>query len=96
MSAPAQTLRAAVLGAGLGGIAAALRLAAMGMQVTLVERHQDLGGRARVRSVDGYQFDLGPTVITAPELLDELYALFELKREDHLPLVPVEPWYQHN
>jgi phytoene desaturase len=87
-------LHAAVLGAGFGGIAAALRLRALGFDVTLIERHADLGGRARHRVVDGYHFDLGPTVITAPELIDELFALFGKRRVDYLALMPVEPWYR--
>ncbi len=87
-------MKAIVLGAGLGGIASALRMRALGFDVTLLERHADLGGRARTQTRDGYTFDMGPTVITAPALLDELYALFGQSRADKLPLVPVEPWYQ--
>ncbi len=93
-TSPPKPARAAVLGAGFGGIAAALRLRALGLDVTLIERHADLGGRARHRLVDGYHFDLGPTVITAPELIDELFALFGKRRADYLELMPVEPWYR--
>jgi phytoene desaturase len=93
MAHPVPT-RAVVLGAGLGGIASALRLRALGLEVTLLERHPDLGGRARSRCHDGYFFDMGPTVITAPELLDELYALFGRNRANAMPLIAVEPWYQ--
>ena len=67
---------AVVMGAGFGGIAAALRLRARGMKVTLVDRLDQLGGRARAFRRDGYTFDAGPTVITAPFLFDELFALF--------------------
>jgi phytoene desaturase len=87
-------MQAVVLGAGLGGIASALRLRALGFDVNLIERHGDLGGRARTQIRDGYTFDMGPTVITAPALLDELYALFGQIRANKLPLIPVEPWYQ--
>ena len=70
-----------VVGSGFGGIAAALRLKAKGHQVTLVEKHPDLGGRARVFEVNGFKHDAGPTVITAPFLFDELFSLFGKKRE---------------
>ena len=63
----------------LGGIAAALRLKAKNHQVVLVEKHNDLGGRARVFKKNGFTFDGGPTVITAPYLLDELFNLLSKK-----------------
>ena len=66
-----------VVGSGFGGIAAALRLKAKGHQVTLVEKHPDLGGRARVFKKNGFTYDGGPTVITAPYLIDELFKLFK-------------------
>ncbi len=58
-----------VIGSGFGGLAAALRLKAKGHKVTLVEKHPDLGGRARVFKKDHFIYDGGPTVITAPYLL---------------------------
>ena len=61
-----------VIGSGFGGIAAALRLKAKGHNVTLIEKHPDLGGRARVFKKNGFTYDGGPTVITAPYLFDEL------------------------
>ena len=60
-----------VIGSGFGGIAAALRLKAKGHDVTLIEKHQDLGGRARVFKKNGFIYDGGPTVITAPYLIKE-------------------------
>ncbi|MEN1705083.1 MAG: phytoene desaturase family protein [Planctomycetota bacterium] len=86
--------RAVVIGAGFGGIASALRLRARGMRVTLVDRLPMLGGRARVFERDGYTFDAGPTVITAPYLLAELFELFGERFEDHVDLRPVWPWYR--
>lgn len=86
--------RAVVVGAGFAGIASALRLAARGARVTLVDRLPDLGGRARTFRRDGYTFDAGPTVITAPYLLDELFALFGESLHDHVTLRPVWPWYR--
>ncbi len=67
--------RAVVIGAGFGGLSAALRLQAMGFQVTVVEALEMAGGRARVRRHDGYTFDMGPTVITVPHFIEELFAL---------------------
>ena len=65
-----------VIGSGFGGIAAALRLRAKGHEVTIIEKHPDLGGRARVFKKNGFTFDAGPTVITAPHLIEELFHLF--------------------
>ena len=83
-----------VIGAGFGGIAAALRARALGYEVILVERLDQLGGRGRIVRHDGFHFDAGPTVITAPFLLDELFALFGEDRRDHVPLLPVSPFYR--
>ena len=66
-----------VIGSGFGGIAAALRLKAKGHKVTLVEKHPDLGGRARVFKKGKFIYDGGPTVITAPYLFEELFSLFD-------------------
>lgn len=86
--------RAVVIGGGFGGIATALRLRARGLEVTLVERLERLGGRAQVYERDGFRFDAGPTVITAPWLFDELFALFERRRDEAIPFFPVSPWYR--
>jgi phytoene desaturase len=85
---------ALVVGAGLGGIAAALRMRAKVYAVTLVDKQYKLVGRARTFEQDGYLFDAGPTVVTAPFLFDELFELFGKKREDYIQFVPVEPWYR--
>ena len=87
-------MKALVIGAGFGGIAAALRLRAKGYEVTLVDRCAGLGGRAQVFERDGFKHDAGPTVITAPFLFEELFALFGEKFEDHVKLVPLTPWYR--
>ena len=83
-----------VVGGGFGGIAAALRCKALGHNVTLVERLDKLGGRAQVLEIDGYKHDMGPTVITAPFLFQELFQLFDENLDDHLEFVPVSPWYR--
>ena len=85
--------KTAVLGAGLGGLAAAIRLRARGHKVDIYERLDAPGGRARSFCFEGIEFDAGPTVITAPFLLDELFALAGLRREDEIELLPVRPWY---
>jgi phytoene desaturase len=87
-------LRAIVVGAGFGGLAAALRLRALGYDVTVIERGSAAGGRAAVFEREGFRHDAGPTVITAPFLLEELFALFGERLEDHVQLVPLTPWYR--
>ena len=86
--------QAVVVGAGFGGIAAALRMRAKGYAVTLLDKQGQLGGRARTFEKEGYLFDAGPTVVTAPFLFDELFTLFDKYREDYIKFVPVEPWYR--
>ena len=83
-----------VIGSGFGGIAAAIRLKAKGHKVKLIEKHSDLGGRARVFKKDGFTFDAGPTVITAPYLINELFNLFNKNPEDYIKLTPLKIWYQ--
>ncbi len=85
---------AVVVGAGFGGIAAALRLRARGYDVTLLDRLDQLGGRAQVYRRNGFVFDAGPTVVTAPFLFEELFELFGRKMSDYVDLRPVEPWYR--
>ena len=91
---PPDLPRAVVVGAGLGGIAAALRIRRLGYDVTLVDRLPELGGRARVFRQDGFTFDAGPTVITAPQLFGELFGLFGERMDDHVEMLPVRPWYR--
>ncbi|MBC7378151.1 MAG: NAD(P)-binding protein, partial [Burkholderiaceae bacterium] len=83
-----------VVGAGFGGIASALRMRAKGYRVTLIDRCRQLGGRAQVFERDGFRHDAGPTVITAPFLFEELFALFGERFADHVELVPLKPWYR--
>jgi len=86
--------RAIVVGSGFGGLAAAVRLRARGYDVTVYEALDQPGGRARVFHHDGFIFDAGPTVVTAPYLLDELFALGGTDRRDHVELVPLDPFYR--
>ncbi|NQW80506.1 MAG: phytoene desaturase [Polaromonas sp.] len=87
-------MQALVIGAGFGGMAAALRLRAKGYEVTVLDRCAQLGGRAQVFERQGFRHDAGPTVITAPFLFDELFELFGEKFSDHVTLVPLKPWYR--
>jgi phytoene desaturase len=75
-------------------MAAALRLKARGYRVQLFDKLPFAGGRAQVYRHDGYVFDAGPTVVTAPFLFEELFELFGRKLSDYVELLPVEPWYQ--
>ena len=87
-------MKTVIVGSGFGGLSAALRLKAKGHDVTLIEKHKDLGGRARVFEKNGFKFDAGPTVITAPYLINELFQLFGKKAEDYLNIKPLQTWYQ--
>ena len=83
-----------VIGSGFGGLAASLRLKAKGYKVTLVEKHPDLGGRARVFKKGDFIYDGGPTVITAPYLFEELFSMFNKKISDYVKIVPLDLWYR--
>ncbi len=86
--------RVAVVGAGLGGLAAALRLQAEGIETTLYEARDGPGGRAYVFREGGFTFDAGPTVITAPSCLDELFAVSGKQLSDFVELIPNDPFYR--
>ncbi|MEM7446419.1 MAG: phytoene desaturase family protein [Pseudomonadota bacterium] len=85
---------ALVVGAGFGGMAAALRLRAKGYAVTILDRAPRLGGRAQVFERDGFRHDAGPTVITAPFLLEELFSLFNRRLDAYITLRELSPWYR--
>ncbi len=102
-------MRALVIGSGIGGLAAAIRLVAMGLEVLVLEKQEDPGGRARVHRAQGFTFDMGPTVITVPPFLEDLFAtrpgeprLFpdfpEEKglrhTEAYVKLIPLDPFYR--
>ena len=83
-----------VIGSGFGGLAAALRLRAKGYEVTLVEKHPDLGGRARVFKKDKFTYDGGPLLLLHPILFEELFSLFNKKISDYVKIVPLDLWYR--
>jgi phytoene desaturase len=86
--------RIIVIGSGFGGMAAAIRLAAKGHEVEIFEKRDKLGGRAYVYEVNGFKFDGGPTVITAPFMFDDLWRAAGKRREDYFELVPCDPYYR--
>jgi phytoene desaturase len=85
---------AVIIGSGFGGLAAAIRLGARGFRVTVLERLSAPGGRASVFRQDGFTFDAGPTIITAPFLLEDLWALAGKKLSDDVQLNSISPFYR--
>jgi phytoene desaturase len=85
---------AIVIGAGFGGLAAAVRLGARGYRVTVLEKLDQPGGRAYAYRQDGFTFDAGPTIITLPFLFEELWALCGKRMSDHVRLVQTDPFYR--
>ena len=83
--------KAIVIGSGFGGIAVSLRLQKLGYETTIIEKLNELGGRARVFKVNGYKHDAGPTVITA-HLMN--YLVYLIKKGNHL-ICSIEPWYRY-
>jgi phytoene desaturase len=95
--APASAARrphAVVIGSGFGGLAAAVRLGARGYRVTVLERLAEPGGRASVFRQDGFTFDAGPTIVTAPFLFQELWQLCGRNLSEDVDLRPVSPFYR--
>lgn len=86
--------KTAVIGAGFGGLALAIRLQAAGVQTVLLEKRDKPGGRAYVYQDQGYTFDAGPTVITDPTAIAELFTLAGRRLEDYVELMPVKPFYR--
>ncbi len=86
-------MRVIVIGSGFGGLSAAIRLQAQGHDITIVEKRDKLGGRAYVYEQDGFKFDAGPTIITAPWLIDEMFEIAGQKTSDYVELVKLNPFY---
>ena len=91
---PTDKRRVAVIGCGFGGLAAAIRLQAAGCQTVIFEKRDRPGGRAYVYHDHGFTFDAGPTVITAPDCLRELFSLAGKSMDDYVTLLPVNPFYR--
>ena len=86
-------MRIVVIGSGFGGLSAAIRLRQQGHDVTIVEKRDKAGGRAYVYEQDGFIFDGGPTIITAPWLIRELFERSGKRTESYVQLVPINPFY---
>ncbi len=91
---PQQPRRAIIIGTGFGGLAAAIRLSVKGYQVQIFEKLDMAGGRAYVHKQDGFTFDAGPTIITLPYLIEELFTLCGKKMKDHVDLRLMSPFYR--
>ena len=89
-----QAKKIIVIGSGFGGLAAAIRLAAKGHAVTIVEKRDKLGGRGYQYEVNGFKFDGGPTVMTAPYIFEEIFAAAGRRMEDYLTFTPLDPFYR--
>lgn len=86
-------MKIVVIGSGFGGLYAAIRLQTQGHDVIIIEKRDKPGGRAYVYEQDGFSFDGGPTIITAPQLIDDLFTRAGRNRADYVELVPVDPFY---
>ena len=83
-----------IIGSGFGGLGAAARLASRGYEVEIFEKRDKPGGRAYVYEIDGFKFDAGPTVITAPFMFDEIFEQAGRKRADYVKFVQLDPFYR--
>lgn len=86
--------RAVVIGSGFGGLTLACRLQAAGVQVTLLEKREKIGGRAYQLVDRGYVFDMGPSLITSPAILDDVFRAAGRRLVDYVDLVPLDPYYR--
>jgi phytoene desaturase len=86
--------KAVVIGSGFGGLSIAIRLQAAGIDVTLVEKRERIGGRAYQLRDSGYTFDMGPSLITAPEIIDSVFRAGGRRFTDYVDLVPLDPFYR--
>ena len=86
-------MKIVAIGSGFGGLSAAIRLKAQGHEVTILEKRDRPGGRAYVYEQDGFTFDGGPTIITAPQLIHDLFELSGKNTSDYVQLVQLDPFY---
>ncbi|MGI9629179.1 MAG: phytoene desaturase family protein, partial [Longimicrobiales bacterium] len=93
-SADNESRRAVVIGGGFGGLAAAVRLQAAGIATTLVEKRERIGGRAYQYKEAGYVFDMGPSLITAPQIINSIFESAGRRLEDYVDLIPLDPFYR--
>ncbi|MEE4310845.1 MAG: phytoene desaturase family protein [candidate division KSB1 bacterium] len=86
--------KAVIIGSGFGGLSLAARLQAKGIQVTLLEMNSMVGGHAYQMKKDGYTFDLGPSLITAPDIIQDIFQTAGKRMEDYVELIPLDPFYR--
>lgn len=86
--------KAVVIGSGFGGLSLAIRLQGAGVNVTLLEKREQIGGRAYQLKDSGYVFDMGPSLITAPEIIDSVFRAGGRRFTDYVDLVPLDPYYR--
>ena len=91
-----EPLKCAVIGSGISGLAIALRLRAKGHDVTIFEANNSLGGKLKEFSKDGYRFDKGPTVFTLPNLVDELFEIFDKNPRDYFSYSKLEKSFKYH
>ncbi len=89
------TRKILVIGAGLGGLSAAISLATEGFRVTLVEKNQHLGGKLNILEKDGFTFDLGPSILTMPHIFERLFSDAGRRMEDYVSIEPVSPHWRN-
>lgn len=87
-------LKTVVIGGGFGGLAAAMRLQGRGFAVTLLEKREKVGGRAYRWESEGYTFDMGPSLITAPSIIEDTFASVGRSLSDFVKLQPLNPYYR--
>lgn len=95
MSKNSKNTRVVIIGAGLGGLSAAISLAAEGFSVEIVEKNDKVGGKLNVMTKDGFTFDLGPSILTMPHVFDALFARAGKRREDYVSFEKVEPHWRN-
>jgi len=94
MSTTDSPRRAVVVGSGFGGMALAIRLQAAGLQVTVLEKREKVGGRAYQLKDRGYTFDMGPSLVTAPHIIESVFQAAGRKLSDYVELMPLDPYYR--
>ncbi|MEJ2540616.1 MAG: NAD(P)-binding protein, partial [Gemmatimonadota bacterium] len=86
--------KAVVIGSGFGGLALAIRLQAAGVNVTLLEKREKIGGRAYQLKDRGYVFDMGPSLVTSPGVVDSVFQAAGRSIHDYVEMIPLDPYYR--
>ena len=87
--------RVSIIGAGLGGLSAAISLRAAGYEVEIFEKNERIGGKLNVMEMDGFTFDLGPSIFTLPQFFEALFKRAGKNMEDYVQLDPVTPHWRN-